>query len=289
MLVVENNKTYVNWGLGDSVHALEYSGDVVIVIDPSKTNLALIVGTPMRQILNVLEFSGNNRGRGPVMDTTMYCEELRYFLRAYLEKCNLYAVGIEQTILPKGKTAHYHSVTVQNEIQANLLAFFLDEFRVTAIKVNNWSWKSHVLPDGFRSPKEKGSKRYFQTYFPDSPYTYYHEADVTDCICIFWYLCDTKCGSYTLYCNRVEHSLSGFKYTFFPVNSAVGEGLQEVLFNQRFTFDENLAYYSNRILSTFVLKMDTVDVPIDHIYGHSMLFTRDNVHDKQVKVVATRT
>lgn len=289
MLVVEQNTTQIFWSRGDAVHPLEYAGDVVIVIDPSKTNLALIVGTPQKQILNVLEFSGNNRGRGPVMDTTIYCEELRSFLREYLSKCNLYTVGIEEAILPKDKKhAHYHSVMVLTEIRGALLNFFLEEFNVKVNEINNWAWKAAILPDGYRSKSEKGSKRFFEEHMADTPYAYYFEADVTDCICIYWYLCDKFCNRYSLYCNRIEKSLSGFSFSFVPLNSGATENLQEVIFNPRFTLEENLAYYANRILNTFCLEMDVVDVPIDAIYGHSLLFTRDNINDKKVKVVAVR-
>lgn len=289
MLVVERNTTSVFWSQGSTVHALEYAGDVVIAIDPSKTNCAVVIGTPQKDILNVLEFSGNNRGRGPTMDTTLFCEELRCFLREYLSGCNLYCVGMEQTILPKNaKERYYHSVTVLNEIRSNLINFFLETFNVRVNEINNWSWKSAILPDGYKSNREKGSKRYFMDYFADTPYAHYYEADVTDCICIYWYLCDTKCNTYSLYCNRREQSLSGFKYSFVPFNSKAAEGLQEVLFNSRFSLEENIAYYTNRILHTFCFEVDTVDVPIASVYGHSLLFTKENLNDKKVKVVATR-
>lgn len=288
MLVVEQNTTTLFWSRGASVHPLEYAGDVVVVFDPSKTNCAVVIGTPQKQILNVLEFSGNNRGRGPVMDTTLYCEEIREFLRVYLSKCSLYTVAMEQTILPKGKKAHYHSVTVQNEIRANLLNFFLEEFNVRVNEINNWSWKAAILPDGYKSPKEKGSKRFFRDYFSDTPYADYYEADVTDCLCMYWFVCDTRCSSYSLYCNRIEQSLGGFKFTFFPLSSKVGDTLQQVIYNPRFNIEDNIAYYSNRILHTFCFLVDTMDVPISMVYGHSNLFTDKDLNDKQVLVVAVR-
>lgn len=288
MLVVERNTTSVFWSLGDQIHPLEYAGDVVVVIDPSKTNMALIVGTPKKEILNVLEFSGNNRGRGPAMDTSLYCEEIRAFLREYLKNCSLYTVGMEQAILPKGKRAHYHSTMVLTEIRGTLLNFFLEEFNVRVNEINNWSWKAAILPDGYRSQNEKGSKRFFIEHLSDTPYANYFEADVTDCICMYWYLCDRYCSKYSLYCNRVEKSLSGFSFSFVPFNSSVCDSLQEVLYNPRFSLEDNLAYYTNRILHTFYLELDMVDVPVSKVYGHSLLFNKSNLNDAKVKVVATR-
>lgn len=287
MLIVEQNTTHVNWSIGDDVHPLEYAGDVVISIDPSKTNMAILIGTPTGTILNTLEFSGNNRKRGPVMDTTIYCDEVRAFLRAYLKHANLYMVGVEQAITKQG-TKFHHSNMVLTEIRGNILNFFLEEYNLRVIEINNWSWKSNILPQGYRSQFEKGSKKYFRDYFPESPYTYYYEADMTDCICIYWYMCKERCKSYVLQCNRVEQSLSGYNYTYVPADSAVCDNLQEVNFNPRFSIEDNLAFYSNRILNTFCMTIPVDNVDTDSIYGRSMLFNKNNLNDVHIKVVAVR-
>ena len=102
MLVVENNTTFFNWGIGGTVKPLEYGGEVVVVFDPSKTNMAMVIGTPRGDIITTFEFSGNNRKRGPAMDTTQYCMEVREFLSKLFQNVNLYTVAIEQAILKKG-------------------------------------------------------------------------------------------------------------------------------------------------------------------------------------------
>ena len=287
MLVVEQNTTFINWHIGDDVHPLEFAGDVVVAFDPSKSNMAMVLGTPDGTVLNVLEFSGNNRKRGPVQDTTEYCAEVRAFLASYLAKCNLYMVGVEQAIMKKGNN-YYHSQMVLTEIRGNLLNFFREQFGISVIEVNNWSWKSAILPEGYRGQFQKGSKKYFRDYLPDSPYNLYFEADVTDCICIYWYLCKNRCASYALYCNRIEQSLTGFEYTYVPQDSAVCDKLQEVQYNPLFSFEDNLAYYTNRILNTFYFVIDCDKVPIADVYGKSMLFSKDNIEDSRVKVVAKR-
>lgn len=289
MLVVERNKTFVSWGIGDKVQPLKYSGEVVITFDPSKTNMAMIIGTPDKEILNVLEFSGNNRSRGPAIDTTLYCEQVKQFLGQYLQYANILKVGVEKTILPKGEKAHYHSVTVLNEIRSNLLSFFLERFQIHVIEINNWSWKAKVLPDGYRSRSEKGSKRFFMDYFGDTEYAHYYEADVTDCICMYWYMCDTSCADYTVFCNRIEQSFSGYTYTYVPADSDVCNNLREVVYNKRFTLDDNLCFYSNRLLVPFCLEVDVADLDLHDVYGKSMLFTFSHLNATTVKVVAKRT
>lgn len=287
MLIVEQNTTHVNWHIGDPVRPLEYAGDVVISIDPSKTNMALLLGTPDGTILNTLEFSGNNRTRGPVQDTTTYCEEFRSFLRSYLEKANLYMVGVEQAITKQG-TGYHHSNMVLTEIRGNVLNFFMETYGLRVLEINNWSWKSAILPKGYRSQYEKGSKKYFLDYFPDSPYSKYYAADMTDCICIYWYMIQKHCQSYALQCNRSEPSLTGYNYTLLPADSMATQNLKEVTFNPRFTLEDNLAFYSNRILSSFCMTVEVDKLSIPDVYGRCMLFSKDNLHDTNIKVVAVR-
>lgn len=288
MLVVERNKTFVSWGMNDKVKPLQYTGDVVIVFDPSKTNMAMVIGTPDKEILNILEFSGNNRTKGPAMDTTLFCEQVKCFLSQYLQYANIYKVCVEKTILPKGEKAHYHSVTVLNEIRSALLSFFYERFQMKVMEVNNWAWKSAILPDGYKSKYEKGSKRFFTDYFGDTEYAHYYAADVTDCICMYWYVCSNSCADYSVYCNRIEQSFTGYTYTYVPANSAVCNNLREVVMNKRFSLEDNLSYYSNRILVPFFMEVETEDVSTSDVYGKAMLFTVDNLRDTKVKVVAKR-
>lgn len=287
MLVVERNTTFVNWSIGDSVRPMDYSGEVVVVFDPSKTNMAMVVGTPDGTILNSIEFSGNNRKRGPVMDTTLYCEEVRKFLTVYLSKVKLYLVGVEQAITKQGVNYH-HSNMVLTEIRSNLLNFFLEEFGIKVIEVNNWSWKFGVLPEGFRSKFEKGSKKFFQQHMPESPYTYYFEADMTDCICIYWYLIKNSCTNYSCYCNQFEKCDIDYMYYFVSTENAIAAEVHEVTYNPRFSIKENLDYYVNRIFGNFCMVVDVEKIDFEDIYGKSVGFQLSDTNCVKVKVVARR-
>lgn len=287
MLVVEKNTTFVNWSLGSSVNPMEYAGDVVVVFDPSKSNMAMIVGTPKGDILNALEFSGNNRKQGPAMDTTVYCNEVRAFLKMYLSKVSLYCVAVEQAITPKNGGFH-HSSMVLTEIRGNLLNFFLEEFGITVIEVNNWSWKHAILPEGFRSPFEKGSKKWFLKYMPNSPFAHYFEADMTDCICIFWYIISTKCSGYKCYCDRLEKCDSELMYFYTTLSNNITDDMEEVVFNNRFSIQDNMNYYANRILSYFYMKVPIDMLEVADLYGKSVSFELADLGSDSVKVVAKR-
>lgn len=291
MLIVENNDAGRFWTIGDPVSQLSYAGEVVVAFDPSKSNMAMVVGTPEGTILNVLEFSGNNRKRGPAMDTTDYCNEVRSFLSEYLRDVRLYCVGVEQAIQKKGNE-FYHSSMVLTEIRGNLLNFFLEKFNVKVIEINNWAWKHTILPQGYRQKYGKGSKKWFTECMPESPYAYFFEADVTDCICIYWYMIQKQCANYTIYCDRFEVCNIPYKYCYMPWNS--GENVQsktrqqEVLFNNRFSLEENIAYYVNRILGMFYFYIDVDDIPTKSIYGKSVGFLFSSIEDTKVKVVVCR-
>lgn len=287
MLVVENNTTFFNWGIGGTVKPLEYGGEVVVVFDPSKTNMAMVIGTPRGDIITTFEFSGNNRKRGPAMDTTQYCMEVREFLSKLFQNVNLYTVAIEQAILKKGNN-YYHSSMVLTEIRSNLLNFFIEHFGIRVLEINNWSWKSHVLPQGYRSQSEKGSKRYYLTYFPDSPYSHYFEADMTDCLCIFKYVIDNFCSNYTMFCNRVETCIVQTECWYCPSTTPLENSMPAVTFNDRYSIKDNLSYYTNRLTKPFVMKVPLELVELSDIYGHVSGFSLDNCDDEFVKVVCKR-
>lgn len=291
MLVVEDNKTHVNWHVGMPVNPMNYGGDVVVVIDPGKTNMAVVISTPQTVVLKHFEFSGNNRGRGPVMDTTLYCEEFRAFLWAYLANVHLYVVAIEEAVTyKKGNSPYnYHQSNLcLTEIRGNVLNFFIERFGIRCIEVNNWAWKSHVLPEGYRSQSEKGSKRMFTELLPEMPYKDYFAADMCDVICILWFICDTQCSTYTMFCNRIEDCVREYKYTYVPVGQEVYTKIPEYPLNANFTLQQNINYYANRVFKPFSIVVDMSSVDVDDVYEHSSWFTDKNLRDTEVRVVVLR-
>lgn len=287
MLVVEHNEFFHHWSQGYDVLPLAYDGDVVIAIDPSKTNFAMVVGTPTGTVIETIEFSGNNRTRGPVMDTTEYCAQLRAFLKVYLSRVHLYLVGVEAAITKQG-VGYHHSNMVLTEIRGNLLNFFKEEFEVRVTEVNNWSWKSHCLPKGYRSRSEKGSKRLYLEQYPDSPYSHYYEADMTDCLCIYKFLVDTECKSYSTICNRIEECIIPYETLYIPLTWEHRNLFTEVEYNPNFSIDENVRYYVNRLLKPFLMQIPISLLSREEIYKHSKLFEVSNADDKNVYAFVRR-
>lgn len=287
MLVVDHNTYFVNWGLGNTVRPMDYAGDVVVVFDPSKSNMAMVLGTPDGTILNIIEFSGNNRKKGPAMDTTLYCQEVRAFLREYLKNVNLYLVGMEAAIMKEGNK-YYHSMQVLNEIRGDILNFFKEEYNIQVIEINNWAWKASILPEGYRGKFDKGSKRYFQQFYADTPYAYYFEADATDCICMYWYLVKHKCAQYSCYCNISEVCSVNYTHFFVSLSSGIITDMRKVLFNPRFTLDDNLHYYVNRIMTDFYMTIPVSIIPPKEVYDRSVGFRYADMQCNEINAVGRR-
>ena len=287
MLVVLNNQRFLQWTIGNPVEPLETDLDVIIAFDPSKTNMAMFVGTPDGQGLDAIEFSGNNRKKGPVMDTTQYCLEVRAYLKAYLKNVKIYMVAIEQAIQKKG-AEYYRSSMVLTEIRGNMLNFFLEEYGIKVIEINNWSWKAGVLPEGYRGMYEKGSKKFFVQNMPDSSYANFFEADMTDCICIYQYVCKTMVTGYQVYCNQRETAHYDYTYAFTSLNSDFAKGLRTMAFNDKFSIPDNIIFYVNRYKDPFCIEIPIDCVKPEDVYGHTHKFEFQNIHDNACRVVVMR-
>lgn len=268
---------------GGAVPELNYIGEIVIAIDPSKTNCAVVIGDPGGEIISIVEMSGNNWKQGPVEDTTEYCSDIRDFLSRYVEKAQVYRIGLEQAITKRGME-HHHSNMVLTEIRGTLLNLFYEKygFTKTQVEVNNWSWKRAILPEGYRSQSEKGSVRYFYQYLHDMTYINYFEADVTDCVCIYKYLIrDTK-DTYTIVCQQVEKEVNKHTCAIMPT-WADKLNFRKFTYNPSFTVEQNATYFANRSKVSGIAEVDTSMLSYDDIYKKASGF--DGVPEGKVRLV----
>lgn len=290
MEVYINNQGPYYYQAGQYVEPLDPVGDVVVVIDPSKTNMACLIGLPTGEIVSIVEFTGNNRKRGPVMDTTVYCNEVITYLKEYLSKVEIYFAAIEKTILKKGME-HYHSNTVLNEIRSAVMDLYVNDwgFDPKKVQINNYSWKSHVLPDGYRGHSEKGSKRFVRDYYPDSVLNDYFEADATDAWCIFQYVVAYFCCDYQLVCLAEEESARFHPMTIRPLSTVLPENYKPFRFNPRYSVEANANYYSNRTGNPGYCKVPVDKLSLDDIYKYAYGFKEFNINLKEVLLIVYDT
>lgn len=266
------NGRATEWHLGDPVPKLSYTGQIVMAIDPSKTNCAVVIGDPGGEIISILEMSGNNWSAGPVDNTTVYCSEVKNFLSQFIERAELYKAGLEQAITKRGMQ-HHHSNMVLTEIRGALLDMFYEKYRFTNtdVEVNNWSWKHAILPDGYRSQNEKGSRRYFYQYLQDDTYINYYEADVTDCLCIYKYLIRDCKDNYRIVCRKVEEVINKHTYAIMPEWADKLE-FRKFEYNPSFTVEQNAVYFANRSKRSGIAKVDIGMLSMDDIYANASGF-----------------
>lgn len=266
------NGRATEWHLGDPVPKLNYTGQIVMAIDPSKTNCAVVIGDPGGEIISILEMSGNNWSAGPVDNTTVYCSEVKNFLSQFIERAELYKAGLEQAITKRGMQ-HHHSNMVLTEIRGALLDMFYEKYRLTNtdVEVNNWSWKHAILPDGYRSQNEKGSRRYFYQYLHDDTYINYYEADVTDCLCIYKYLIRDCKDNYRIACRKVEEVINKHTYAIMPEWADKLE-FRKFEYNPSFTVEQNATYFANRSKRSGIAKVDIGMLSMDDIYANASGF-----------------
>lgn len=173
-----------------SAYPLFDGQEVVVAIDSSKRNSAFSVGSLSREVLHCVEFDGSDDGTSE-RDTLVLCLKQRKALKEIFRNANVKIVGIEDIVTKHqkgsrdGMTEHMSRFKI-TAVFMSFISFFQDCYDITPELVNNWAWKSMVLPESFRSKEHrKGSLDYF-TYL-NSPYQYYTD-DVTDSLCILEYL-----------------------------------------------------------------------------------------------------
>ena len=274
MLVVTNVFTSEMWSKGQYVKPIDYHDDVVVVIDPSKTNMACWIFTYYGEPVQLVEFSGNNRTAGPVMDTTEYLADVRSYLTQLLSNCNVAYAAIEAAITKKGME-HHHSSMVLNEIRGALLNFFLETYNIRADEINNWSWKAGVLPDGYRSRKEKGSKRWICDTAPNSMLAQCYAADATDAYCIGLYVL-SRLPKKPIKCTHTVEDEVSYTYSFYPkgtVATVKERDVLEFIYNPNFSFEDNMKFFVSTYRGLGYALVPLAAISIKHVVGHSHNFT----------------
>lgn len=263
---------------GQPVPTFPFTGDLVAAIDPGKTNMAMVVGTPFGTQLCVLQF----RAPGRAYDNSEYCHDFKDFLSRYFKGCHFVHFGIEKAISKKGMNFHVSSMTL-TEIRANLIDLAYTLTGNKPIEINNWSWKYAILPDGMRSQSEKGSARFLPNVFAA-----YGNADVTDAICMYRYVVQTKCGTSVIFPSRAEKPLAPYKVFIVPKGHRLTTHARRFNYEPRLSLADNCAFYINRTWEVGVATVQTDALTLEDIYAHATGFLSYKGHSA-VEVVVVRS
>lgn len=258
------------YALGDSVEPLRTPSPCIMVIDPSKSNMAIIISEHSGRDIAQIELSGNDKDFfDKAMDTTDYCITFTKFLEDLTRLINITQVYVEQHIIKSysndGKPqSNFMSTTVLTEIRAHILKFALDISQKKAIEVNNKTWKGAILPDGYRGNNYKGSYKWLCEL--DPKYRNYTD-DMTDAICLKAYVFKTYFSTQQIKCVSSERADYEFKATIIDRAQLTGEGYNWFAYNNNFSIEENAIYYLNRTKVPGVCELRNPSIPDLYKYG----------------------
>lgn len=275
------NKKNEWWEQGDYVTPLETEGEIVVVVDPSKSNTAVLVGSVYGDVYDIIEMSGNDKQFYKTTgDTTVFCLEMYEYLKARLRGSRVISMHAEEALTKKGKKGEKFKIEnhitnkVLTEVRASFTRLALVLTKVKLDEINNWSWKKAVLPEGYRGQHEKGSVRYWPQV---DPFWYGYSDDVTDVYSIYQYLVRGKFKTMKLECNKAEPEKIKYSMAIVDKTSVNPERFNEFKFNPKFTLIQNAIYYANRKNKAGYAVLTKDSISIENIYQYGVRLTAESV------------
>lgn len=236
--------------------------EIIVAIDSSKRNSAFTVLDMAGNVLDVWEFNGKDDGTR-LEDTLTLCHVERKALHQIFRGSKPQIVGIENIITKNideqvqegksknGMTEHESRFKI-TAVFNSFISFFQDDFGITPELVNNWAWKSDVLPAQFRKREVgKGSLAYFKSI--NSPYANYSD-DATDSLCIGEHLCRVH---KIIRATRIEAAQSPLYPTMMFL---VKVGMPMKHRQKLFIYNSNLSLKQNADVIGNLIKEDEVGV-----------------------------
>lgn len=244
--------------------------DIAIGIDASKSNTGIAIGSMSGELLHWIELNGKDDGTTEY-DALRLCKDHRDTLKVLLKGANVRIVGIED-IITKVTKGRETGMTVHSSrfkitcIFASLITFFQDNFGITPTLVNNWTWKSHVLPAKYRAKDiGKGSLAYFRDI--GSPLGSCSD-DVTDAYCILLYLYQTAKIELGIRIKGAEVSKKAHKAVLISDIEDFKLDARNFILNPEMTLDQNITAISNNVETIGKARVKVKDLELSDIYKY---------------------
>lgn len=284
-MIVSRNNRVVN-----ELHSYYVGKKVIIGIDSSKSNSAVVIGNERGEILDDYEFNG----AGSDIDVYELCFDIRKALKVILKDAEVVAVGLENIITKKedgykGLDIHMSRAKI-TAVFDNFIFYFQEYHNIMPRLINNQEWKSAVLPDEYcKRTHKKGSKDYFDSI---GGRWAGRKDDVTDAVCIFKYLVTgVKVDlDYTL--DTPMKSSHNFTVGIFYTDLVLDNTVKRFKYNEKFTVDQ--------LVNTMSAKLEKRDkygamrIPVDalsifDIYSMNLLSKFPRQVDEVVIVVSNES
>lgn len=258
-----------------------YAGkNIVIAIDSSKSNSAMVVGLPDGTVLDDFEISG----AGSNVDVYDLCKDTRAFLKEIFKGSYIRFVGIEDIITKKEKA--YKGIDIHTSrakitaVFNNFIFAFEEYYGIRPVPINNWTWKSNVLPEKYRKKDhDKGSKDYFNDL---GNRWAGRKDDVTDAVCIFIYiikLVPIKVKGELLVITPPRYQ---YEYALFPETFPMADSAKEFDVRVKGDLEQIAASISNNIDSKqfgyFFANIE--EIPLSMIYSDKLCSNNVNKYGR---------
>ena len=270
-----------------------YGGkNILVSIDSSKSNTAMFVWDEYGYPIDDYEISG----AGSDIDVYDLCWQTRIELEKLFRGSNILRVGIEDIITKKedgykGLEIHQsrHKITA---VFDNLIFFFQIYHNQTPRRINNWEWKSHVLPEEFRSKSHKKGSKDWCAYMGNRWAN--RKDDVTDAYCIGLYLLMTEKIESVYKLESTEPAKFDYDYGIFPTQFPVPVNAKNFLIKNSDTLIHNIETVANYIKEKQpgCIKVPMEMLTIDDVYGDKLKFNKVYKFDRstdEVLVVVYRS
>lgn len=260
--IATDSRNSYDYSTNSTIVPLKSELPVIVAIDPSKSNLGLVVGDISGHFLGLYEVSGSGK------DTTKFCLLLMKFLALKLSELDIALFGQEKVILGDA----YQSMVILNEIRSYVKMTADQYLRIAPskiIEVNNFAWKSAMLPAEYRKKKyKKGSLAYIKAAFP---YLQSISDDLTDAMCIYQYLKEEYERKNPIYCVRSETCNEKLNVFIVPKASIQEDKVYWFQFNKSFSLQDNIAFYGNRSTRIGCCQIPIKCLEIDDLYRYTCM------------------
>lgn len=273
MIIHRNNEPYDSW------QALYEGKNIIIAIDSSKSNTGMIVGTPDGFILDDFEIDG----AGSLVDVYDLCADTRKFLKTIFRNARIRFIGIEDIITKaekNSKGAVYKGMEIHKSRAAitavfnNFIFSFEEFYNIRPTPINNWAWKSDILPEEYRTREhDKGSKDYFNDV---GGRWAGRKDDVTDAVCIFYHILRTFKISVVEELREIIPPTSPYQYMIVPESFPITSAAKEFSINIEAPFNQIVASISAKLSDGRMgyFKTPIGSIPLEDIYSEHLVVTK---------------
>lgn len=267
-----------------------YNGKKIIIgIDSSKSNTAIVVGNEFGEVYDDFEISG----AGSDVDVYQLCWDTRKSLRTLFMGAEVLGVGIEDIITKKEEG--YRGIEVhqsRKKITAvfdNIIFYFQEYHNIMPKLVNNQEWKAAILPEEFRSRNHKKGAKDWHDYLGDRWAG--RKDDVTDALSIFQYTVRIL-GIKPMYKIGVARAAEKeFNYGYYPVGTKLPQHTKQFQLNDSLTLIQNIETATHQLkkddIGYFIIPVTMLSLM--EIYSERMLRKYSKYTENVMCVIKVKT